>query len=143
MGERVGQCLEWQGAINPWGYGSLMMNGRKRTASKVAWEMTRGPVPRGLLVCHTCDNRRCFEPTHLFLGTPADNSRDMAAKGRSISFGSPGRVNPSLRFTDEQVRQMRRMHADGLSYHAIGRHFDAFPMVVYRIVNRQRRKQVT
>ena len=142
MSTRVGSCLEWQGAINGWGYGSLVMNGHKRSASKVAWELTNGPVPDGLLVCHTCDNRRCVDPAHLFLGTPADNSRDMAAKGRNRGFGSPGTPSPSLRFTDDQVRSMRQLRSEGLSYEKIGKRFDAFPMVVYRIVNRRQRKDV-
>ena len=82
---RCSGCLEFTGHLTN-GYGVIEIEIRKhRTllkAHRVAWELTNGPVPDGLCVCHKCDNRRCCAPEHLFLGTVADNNRDMKAKGR-------------------------------------------------------------
>jgi hypothetical protein len=75
-------CLEWTGSLNKDGYGRLRINGREKTAHRRAWELLRGEIPDGLLVCHTCDNRSCIAIDHLFLGTDKDNSDDKVSKGR-------------------------------------------------------------
>ena len=80
------ECWEWTGFRKPEGYGVfLLKKGRYATASRFAWELTHGPIPDGLCICHTCDNPPCCNPAHLWLGTRADNNRDKTEKGRNVS----------------------------------------------------------
>jgi hypothetical protein len=76
-------CWLFDGWLNEGGYG--MMRGPDRNGvmvHRVAWEEANGPIPDGLHVLHHCDVRACCNVAHLFLGTQADNNRDMTAKGR-------------------------------------------------------------
>lgn len=97
-------CWEWAGATNSSGYGSYGM----RLAHRVAFELYKSQIPDGASVCHTCDNRKCVNPDHLWLGSRKDNMRDCIQKGR---FSNPPRFvgsgHPEAKLTEEKVRQIR------------------------------------
>lgn len=76
-------CWFWNGARDPTGYGHYRTGvGHRTSAHRFAYSSTVGPIPVGLFVCHHCDNRACCNPSHLWLGTAKDNTRDMITKGR-------------------------------------------------------------
>ena len=96
-------CLEYSGTLDDKGYGArLTRDGRYLRPHQHAWETINGRIPDGMCVLHSCDTRLCINPDHLFLGTRADNMRDMAAKGRAHS-----------KLTKSKVRRIRKMYANG------------------------------
>lgn len=79
---REGGCIEFTGNILRSGYGQFTLFNRPQLAHRVAWMITNGPIPEGMLVLHKCDNRSCCNVDHLFLGTQSTNMADCISKGR-------------------------------------------------------------
>lgn len=75
-------CWGYRGSLDKDGYGSISIGRKTLRAHRVSWEIFRGPIPKGLLVCHHCDHPWCTNPQHLFLGSALDNLRDCSRKKR-------------------------------------------------------------
>lgn len=81
--EKTDGCWVWNGGSSGSGYGAILRDDKTiGRAHRIAWELTRGPIPSKLFVCHHCDNPACVRPDHLFLGTAKDNAQDRENKGR-------------------------------------------------------------
>lgn len=99
-------CIEWTGCKLKQGYGRLNVRGSLKLAHRISYEISVGPVPDGMCVLHRCDNPSCILPSHLFLGTKADNTNDCVAKGRQPR--AIGQRNRNNKLTPEQVLQIRQ-----------------------------------
>ncbi|MGH9930007.1 MAG: HNH endonuclease signature motif containing protein, partial [Pyrinomonadaceae bacterium] len=75
-------CIEWDGELDHRNYGRKWVDGKIHRVHRLVWQEEHGPIPEGMLVLHRCDNPPCINIDHLFIGTNADNMKDMAAKGR-------------------------------------------------------------
>jgi len=99
--DKSGDCWIWNGYVNVHGYGSVSFGGIKQNAHRVAWRLTHGPIKPGprshdVVVAHSCDNRRCVNPAHLFLATQKENIHDSMRKGRRSSVLSEADVHAIL-----------------------------------------------
>lgn len=97
-------CWIWKGYVSR-RYGVISINNRPVRSNRAAWILNFGPIPDGLVVCHTCDNPLCCNPKHLFLGTTHDNNEDKLKKGRH-AYGEKS-SSAILKYSD--VREIRRL----------------------------------
>lgn len=126
-------CIEWIGSLHYKGYGEIRINGKTKGAHVIVWKLHHGNIPFGMFVCHKCDNPKCINIDHLFLGTPKDNTHDMIAKGR-MCCGSKVR-NAKLKEND--IQHIRQLHQDGYTNVAICKIFHISSASISRIVNRK------
>jgi len=80
--EKTETCWNWLGSVNNSGYGFIRWHGERYGVHRLSYELFIGNIPDGLFALHKCDNRKCVNPDHLWLGTQSDNLKDMYNKGR-------------------------------------------------------------
>lgn len=112
-------CWIWEKAIDTAGYGRIHYKNISALAHRFSWELSVGPIPAGMFVCHRCDTPPCVNPGHLFVGDNAANTADKRAKNRQ-----------SAKLTTDDVREIRRLVVVGVTHAAIA---DTFAVSVKTI----------
>lgn len=134
-------CWERTSRLSPLGYGRIKHNGEEIMAHRCSWMMMNGPIPKGMCVCHRCDNPKCVRPDHLFLGTQIDNIRDMHSKNRQR--GPRGEKAALAVLTAELVTQIRTEYtAGGCTYRGLAAKYKVSGGTVNHLINRRTWKHI-
>jgi hypothetical protein len=123
-------CWIWKKSLNPKGYARCVFQRRTYTGGRLPWIMFMGPIPKGLFVCHDCDQPPCVNPDHMFIGTNVDNMRDCRNKGRTLK----GVKNSNAKLNDQKVREMRLLYKKGLTQKEVAEKFPEVNRVTVRDV---------
>lgn len=155
-------CWMWKCGKNKKGYGSFWADGEMWTSHRFSFYLANGAVPAGMCVCHACDVRSCVNPSHLWIGTNADNTRDRDIKGRQVSPKGDAhwaRRNPEMivrgdrhysklhpekvrrgtnsgnaRLTDDDIRSIRERYQGGESQSSIAETFGMSQVNISHVV---------
>lgn len=113
-------CWTWQGGFQTSGYGQFWFRGKCWTAPRAAYTLTKGEISDGMCVCHRCDNKKCCNPNHLFIGTPKDNMVDKTRKGR----------HGKAKLTVDDVRTIRDRIKTGDTQVQIAKDYNVSPATI-------------
>jgi len=124
--QKTNGCWIWTGAKEKKGYGLFRLGTNNKIASRVSFVLYKGEIPKGKLVCHTCDTPSCVNPDHLFLGTHKENLEDMTKKNRRFSI-----------LNKFDIPIIRDALAEGFSCKQIAGYFKVTDTAIRRIRNNQ------
>lgn len=147
--QKTDGCWLWIGGRNKAGYGNFSPGGTASMigAHRVSYELHYGPIPQGLHVLHRCDVPSCVRPDHLFLGTVADNVRDMYDKGRAnrpttFDYVLRGERAYSAKLTESSVRDIRQRRQEGESLGSLAQRYQVTVSAIHAVVHRKTWKHV-
>lgn len=130
------ECWIWTANRLPKGYGLFRVEDKMVKTHRLSYEMHKGPIPKGLWVLHTCDNPPCVNPTHLWVGTNAENVADKETKGRGNH--PRGAKHGRATISEATAREIRATHAAGLSStKALAERFGIATHIVHDVVHRR------
>jgi hypothetical protein len=133
-------CWDWKSSKNDKEYQRMHIS---KLAPRIAihiysWKLYKGEIPEGMFVCHSCDNKRCANPDHLFLGTSDDNIQDMINKKRNVRGVSHGMA----KLDDDKVKEIRKLLEIGVSLVKTANKFNVSKKTVFRIKHKTHWKHV-
>ncbi len=129
-------CWDWKGSKSK-KYGSLQYGGKYKSISahQASWIIHNGPIPKGMFICHHCDNPRCTRPDHLFIGSPQDNVLDMINKGRNVTLC--GEAAPGSKLLEKEVILIKYMLDNGTSLTDIAKEFNVHIATIWDIKHKR------
>ncbi len=138
-------CWVWTGSKDRYGYGRIGMkkNGKwtgYNRATRVIWELTYGPIPNGLLLCHHCDNPPCVRIDHLYLGTKSTNARDAIASG--LWNARTGNRHPKAKLSVAKAVEIRNLSQAGSSQRELAKKFGVSRRTIRACLSRITWKEV-
>lgn len=128
--QKTETCWLWTGTVNNKGYGETRYEGRFALSHRVSFIIHKGPIPEGMVVRHRCDNPPCLNPKHLELGTIAENTKDKIMKQRQAQGTTQGHA----KFTEQTLREAKRLRSDGWTYLELERHFNISRQTISKAV---------
>lgn len=114
--------------------------GRMIAAHIISWQLENGSFPKGMKICHKCDNPSCVRPSHLFLGTQLDNVRDMIRKGRANK--ARGSKHHKAKLTESDVASIRKQRKSGIKRTVLAKKYGVCEHTITQIMNRDIWKHV-
>ncbi len=132
-------CWEWIGAKTKHGYGTFYVEKNKPVlAHRFSYELYKGKIKQGYVICHSCDNPSCVNPNHLWEGTISDNNLDCLKKGRHKSPRLNGEKHGKHKLSEKQVIKIKEMQKEGISQRNIAKNFNISFQHVSKLINAQR-----
>lgn len=126
-------CWEWVGYKDSCGYGSIRFENKQYKTHRFMYILTYGSIPDGLYVCHSCDNPKCCNPKHLWLGTQLDNVNDMYSKGRDVNHC--GESNGRSKLTQRDVEKIRKLYkTEKYSYRLLSKIYNVHYSTIGKII---------
>ena len=136
----ITDCWNWIASKNIGGYGKFAEGNNKwEAAHRFSFKLFKEFIPKGMCVCHRCDNRKCINPEHLFLGTYSDNMKDAVKKRRFKS--RIGENNGYSKLKEKDVFEIRKLHGT-ISIRTIAKKFNVTPRHIWRVATKRSWKHV-
>lgn len=132
-------CHIWIGGKVAGGYGHFRLNKKMISAHRYSFIRTKGPIPDGMMVCHSCYNNSCVNPEHLFVDTHANNMKRMKEDGRLAK----GENHGASKLNDAKVKYVRKLYREGLSIKDIAKMHNVNPVTISKVISGQRWSHVT
>jgi hypothetical protein len=130
-------CWDWQASKMNSGYGQFGILGKMRQAHRVSYELHVGPIPDGMSILHSCDNKICVNPAHLRAGTRAENLKEAYERKRRAVPDLRGEKHPGAQITASDAMRMRDLRTTGMTVAAIAKRYGVKRSLVSDVVNKR------